>query len=191
MSDSESKDEVDVPNQHHHPSAGTHGVLVSDRGTIRFSSHGGLPPHEAYRLFWEWDRVTGADAHPVYALGVTMYTPHFFYEVGDSTEAIAHLVEDALVWAQRERRALLDQVTSLQRSQSEQLRLARAAAFETCAKACSDIADAHRDAATGELPWAHLEKYFGVGADRCAAKIRDLASHPSVGAASAREGESP
>jgi hypothetical protein len=50
-----------------------YGILIYDEGQVRWCSLGGMPKLKAVDVFADWDRVSGADGHRTYALGVFPY----------------------------------------------------------------------------------------------------------------------
>ena len=78
------------------------GVLVYDRGEIRWSSFGGTSRPKAEALFLDWDRVTGPDGHRTYALGIAPFVEN---PQGDE---IRMLVESCLMLQELARREKLN-----------------------------------------------------------------------------------
>lgn len=56
------------------------GVLVIDKGNIRWSSRGAMSLEDATEDFATWDRSTGEDNHRVFAIGVYPWTEMAFVE---------------------------------------------------------------------------------------------------------------
>lgn len=91
----------------YYPPAIRYGVLTYDRGDVRWCSLGAMPKLDADEQYRTWDRVTGDDAHRVYALGVF---PHEKLNGASSNR----LVESALARLEAVERAMRDYACTLE-----------------------------------------------------------------------------
>ena len=64
-------DKIDL----YYPPATRYGILTYDRGDVRWCSLGAIPKLDAEEQCRTWDRVSGADNHRVYVLGMFPYEP--------------------------------------------------------------------------------------------------------------------
>jgi hypothetical protein len=97
----------------YYPPATRYGILTYDRGDVRWCSLGAMPKLDAEERFRTWDRVSGADAHRVYALGVL---PYERLDDGNTDHVLraTQLVEQCLVRFEGVERAMRDYACTLE-----------------------------------------------------------------------------